>query len=195
MTMVDIHSHILPEIDDGSHSLDESIEMCRASADDGVSVMVATPHAHDGGRLVASNASKCGAGSLAAWHRWHSTSRSVPSIVCSPLGLSIRTRIFSPSDFAPLRFVSGNKARNSSPPYRKIMSERRIASLRICETCRIAMSPVGCPYVSFTTLKLSRSNIRQEKGLEYLRASAISLDSTSTLKCSSPGRRGALSRP
>jgi len=46
--MVDIHSHILPEIDDGSHSLDESIEMCRASADDGVSVMVATPHAHDG---------------------------------------------------------------------------------------------------------------------------------------------------
>src|SRR5436190_587660 len=48
MTMVDIHSHILPEIDDGSHSLDESIEMCRASADDGVSVMVATPHAHDG---------------------------------------------------------------------------------------------------------------------------------------------------
>lgn len=46
--MVDIHSHILPEVDDGSHSLDESIEMCRASAEDGVKVMVATPHAHDG---------------------------------------------------------------------------------------------------------------------------------------------------
>lgn len=46
--MVDIHSHILPQIDDGSHSLSESIEMCRASADDGVAVMVATPHAHDG---------------------------------------------------------------------------------------------------------------------------------------------------
>jgi protein-tyrosine phosphatase len=46
--MVDIHSHILPQVDDGSHSLDESIEMCRASADDGVAVMVATPHAHDG---------------------------------------------------------------------------------------------------------------------------------------------------
>jgi len=46
--MVDIHSHILPEVDDGSHSLDESLEMCRASADDGVGVMVATPHAHDG---------------------------------------------------------------------------------------------------------------------------------------------------
>jgi protein-tyrosine phosphatase len=46
--MIDIHSHILPEVDDGSHSLEESIEMCRASAKDGVSVMVATPHAHDG---------------------------------------------------------------------------------------------------------------------------------------------------
>ncbi|MEK6289142.1 MAG: CpsB/CapC family capsule biosynthesis tyrosine phosphatase [Acidobacteriota bacterium] len=46
--MVDIHSHILPEVDDGSHSLNESIEMCRASADDGVAVMVATPHTHDG---------------------------------------------------------------------------------------------------------------------------------------------------
>src|SRR6185369_4666989 len=46
--MVDIHSHILPQVDDGSHSLKESVQMCRMSADDGVSVMVATPHAHDG---------------------------------------------------------------------------------------------------------------------------------------------------
>lgn len=46
--MVDIHSHILHQVDDGSGSLGESIEMCRASAEDGISVMVATPHAHDG---------------------------------------------------------------------------------------------------------------------------------------------------
>ena len=46
--MVDIHSHILAQVDDGSRSLDESIEMCRTSAEDGVTVMVATPHAHDG---------------------------------------------------------------------------------------------------------------------------------------------------
>jgi protein-tyrosine phosphatase len=50
--MVDIHSHILPQVDDGSHSLNESLEMCRASADDGVTVMVATPHAHDGVHLT-----------------------------------------------------------------------------------------------------------------------------------------------
>lgn len=46
--MVDIHSHILPEVDDGSHSLQESIEMCTTSFKDGIKVMVATPHAHDG---------------------------------------------------------------------------------------------------------------------------------------------------
>lgn len=46
--MVDLHSHILPQVDDGSSGLGESLEMCRASADDGISVMVATPHAHDG---------------------------------------------------------------------------------------------------------------------------------------------------
>lgn len=45
--MVDIHSHILPQVDDGSHSLDESLDMCRRSADDGIQVVVATPHAHD----------------------------------------------------------------------------------------------------------------------------------------------------
>jgi len=46
--MVDIHTHILPQVDDGSNSIAESLEMCRASADDGIRVMVATPHAHDG---------------------------------------------------------------------------------------------------------------------------------------------------
>src|SRR5215510_8389996 len=46
--MIDIHTHILSEVDDGARSLDESIEMCRASAADGVRVMVATPHAYDG---------------------------------------------------------------------------------------------------------------------------------------------------
>lgn len=46
--MIDIHSHILSGVDDGASSLEESLEMCRLSAADGVSAMVATPHAHDG---------------------------------------------------------------------------------------------------------------------------------------------------
>jgi len=46
--MIDIHSHVLPETDDGARNPDESVEMCRMSHHDGVSVIVATPHAHDG---------------------------------------------------------------------------------------------------------------------------------------------------
>ena len=42
--MVDIHSHILPQIDDGSQSLDESIFMLRKSIASGVDAIVATPH-------------------------------------------------------------------------------------------------------------------------------------------------------
>lgn len=42
--MIDLHSHILPGVDDGSSSLDESVAMCRASAEDGITAMVATPH-------------------------------------------------------------------------------------------------------------------------------------------------------
>lgn len=42
--MVDIHSHILPRMDDGSKSVKESLAMLKASAEQGVSVIAATPH-------------------------------------------------------------------------------------------------------------------------------------------------------
>lgn len=42
--IIDFHSHILPGIDDGSRSLDESIEMLRMEAEQGIRKIVATPH-------------------------------------------------------------------------------------------------------------------------------------------------------
>jgi len=45
--MVDIHSHILPEVDDGPKTWDVSAAMVRAAAADGITHMVATPHAND----------------------------------------------------------------------------------------------------------------------------------------------------
>ena len=45
--MVDIHSHILPEVDDGPKNWDVCVAMCRAAAADGITHMVATPHAND----------------------------------------------------------------------------------------------------------------------------------------------------
>lgn len=41
---IDFHSHILPKIDDGSQSLEESLEMLRMSAEQGIDHIVATPH-------------------------------------------------------------------------------------------------------------------------------------------------------
>lgn len=42
--MIDIHSHVLPGIDDGSGSVEESLAMLRASARQGVDCVAATPH-------------------------------------------------------------------------------------------------------------------------------------------------------
>lgn len=42
--MIDLHSHILPELDDGAQSLRESLAMARMAVDSGVTAMVATPH-------------------------------------------------------------------------------------------------------------------------------------------------------
>ncbi len=46
--MIDIHCHILPELDDGSESLDETLEMCRMAVADGITTTVASPHQQDG---------------------------------------------------------------------------------------------------------------------------------------------------
>ena len=46
--MVDLHSHILPGIDDGAKTLEDAVAMCRLAAEDGTDTMVATPHRYDG---------------------------------------------------------------------------------------------------------------------------------------------------
>lgn len=46
--MIDIHSHILPQIDDGARSLEESLAMAEIAAGDGIEQMVATPHMFNG---------------------------------------------------------------------------------------------------------------------------------------------------
>lgn len=42
--MIDIHCHILPDIDDGASSLEEALEMARMAARTGVTDIIATPH-------------------------------------------------------------------------------------------------------------------------------------------------------
>lgn len=46
--MIDLHSHILPGIDDGSKSLEMSLAMARIAVDDGITLMACTPHIYPG---------------------------------------------------------------------------------------------------------------------------------------------------
>ena len=46
--MIDIHSHILPNMDDGPTSWSTSLKMCEQAHQDGVKTIVATPHTLNG---------------------------------------------------------------------------------------------------------------------------------------------------
>lgn len=45
--LVDLHSHVLPGIDDGADSFEDSVAIARAAQSDGISVLAATPHVRD----------------------------------------------------------------------------------------------------------------------------------------------------
>lgn len=51
--MIDIHTHILPGIDDGASTVDESKEMFREAQKQGIKVCIATPHCivHDNEKI------------------------------------------------------------------------------------------------------------------------------------------------
>jgi protein-tyrosine phosphatase len=45
--MIDIHCHILPEVDDGAKSWEVAVTMCAIAWQDGIEHIVATPHANE----------------------------------------------------------------------------------------------------------------------------------------------------
>ncbi|MCM2983535.1 tyrosine protein phosphatase [Niallia circulans] len=42
--MIDIHSHILPGIDDGAQTIEDSIKMAKTAVNEGITSIIATPH-------------------------------------------------------------------------------------------------------------------------------------------------------
>ena len=46
--MIDLHCHILPKLDDGAKSLEDSIVMAKEACKEGIHTIVATPHHQNG---------------------------------------------------------------------------------------------------------------------------------------------------
>ncbi|SEH44104.1 protein-tyrosine phosphatase [Halobacillus karajensis] len=46
--LIDIHSHILPGVDDGAQTIEESVAMAEAAVADGIDTIIATPHHKNG---------------------------------------------------------------------------------------------------------------------------------------------------
>lgn len=46
--MIDLHCHLLPGVDDGPDTLEESLALCRIAVDDGITHSIVTPHIHPG---------------------------------------------------------------------------------------------------------------------------------------------------
>ncbi len=42
--MIDIHCHILPNIDDGASTMETSLEMARLAVTEGITDLIVTPH-------------------------------------------------------------------------------------------------------------------------------------------------------
>jgi protein-tyrosine phosphatase len=45
--LIDLHSHVLPGLDDGADDLEEALAICAAAAEDGIEVLAATPHVRE----------------------------------------------------------------------------------------------------------------------------------------------------
>ncbi|WP_282033705.1 tyrosine-protein phosphatase [Metabacillus indicus] len=49
--MIDIHSHILPGVDDGASTSEEALLIAKAAVDEGITTIIATPH-HQNGKYI-----------------------------------------------------------------------------------------------------------------------------------------------
>ena len=45
--MIDLHTHILPGLDDGAQTLQDAVDMARTFVREGVTAVAATPHVRD----------------------------------------------------------------------------------------------------------------------------------------------------
>lgn len=73
-TVIDVHTHILPQIDDGSDSVETSVKMLQTMAQHDVEVVCATPHFYRDRMNVETFLAR----RTAAWQRLQQATRSLP---------------------------------------------------------------------------------------------------------------------
>lgn len=72
--VIDVHTHILPQIDDGSDCVETSVKMLQSMADHGVEVACATPHFYREKMSIDTFLARRGA----AWHRLQASEIPLP---------------------------------------------------------------------------------------------------------------------
>jgi protein-tyrosine phosphatase len=85
--VIDLHTHLLPGVDDGAKTVDEAVAMVRVARENGIAAMVATPHRN-------------------AWSYWADRSdgeRRLADVVdaCARAGLTVRLALGSEAYMAP----------------------------------------------------------------------------------------------
>lgn len=98
--MIDLHLHILPGVDDGPATLEESVEMARLAAADGCTTLIATPHQR------ASSFPNLDAALLR--RRWEETREAVGDILRLELGAEVRADALLTKEIDAARATSGS---------------------------------------------------------------------------------------
>jgi len=99
--VIDIHAHILPALDDGAQSIEQSIDMLLLSKKQGVDIIVATPHFHAGRLNPAEFLAKRGEAYNALMDEINSRALDVPQITLGA-ELALSPDILQYTDFCGL---------------------------------------------------------------------------------------------
>jgi len=117
--MIDIHSHILPFLDDGPGDIDISLKMATSYVQSGFISVVATPHHIKGTRWEHSPAEICEA---VANFQKQLDINSIPLKILTGMEIAISDNIFSGFDFNNLLPIAGSNYFLLEPPFNELNS-------------------------------------------------------------------------
>jgi protein-tyrosine phosphatase len=148
--LVDIHSHVLPGVDDGAQTLEDSLAMLRLAAESGTTDIVASPHANSEFRFDPDEIERkiaeiqAAAGPLPRIHRgcdFHLTLENIQDALACPAKYAINHRRYLLVEFSDLlvprttqeifdRFQGAGLIPIVTHPERNMLLQRRLDELQ-----------------------------------------------------------------